>query len=119
MSILTVEEFQEIIKAAFNQWLDSKAESFTVGDVQVDVSRGVVSFDCGVPGHCLDNNDAERLKEWVNGHQFDSHGWNPKMRGCKIVGNTCQLNVFLNASVSFNFHVNLSGKCSPGRHIST
>lgn len=114
MITLSIEDIETAIQAAFKHWLDQDPDPFHIDlsghHVQVTVVVGAARFDCGIPGYNMHNRDVAALAAWVplNVRHGDSVG---ALAGCKMVGPTGQVNAYMLAAKTFNFHVNLVNAC--------
>ena len=114
MITLSLADTQTAIQAAFDHWLDQDPNSFFLdlsgNQVQVTVFVGPARFDCGTPGYNMANTDVDALAAWVPQHikLGSSVG---ALAGCKMVGQTGQVNAYMLAAKTFNFHVNLTDAC--------
>lgn len=114
MVTLSLADIEAAIQAAFDHWLDQDENSFFIDlsghHVQVTVFVGQTRFDCGIPGYDMDNADVAALAAWVPQHVKIGTATGA-LAGCKMVGQTGQVNAYLLAAKTFNFHVNLTDAC--------
>lgn len=114
MITLSLADIEAAIQAAFNHWLIQDPNSFHIdlsgNYVQVTVNVGAARFDCGIPGYNMLNGDVPALAAWVPLNI--THGGSVgALAPCKMVGLTGQVNAYMLAAKTFNFHVNLVDAC--------
>lgn len=114
MITLSLADTQAAILAAFNHWLDQDENSFFIdlsgNRVQVTVFVSAGRFDCGTPGYNMNNADVNALAAWVP-QNITTGTAVGALAGCKMVGHVGQVNAYLLAAKTFNFHVNLTDAC--------
>ncbi|HEX2080110.1 MAG TPA: hypothetical protein VHG08_20585 [Longimicrobium sp.] len=114
MITLSLADTEAAIKAAFDHWLDQDPHDFTIilgrNQVRVTIALRDGRFDCGTPGYDMAKRDVPALREWVPRH-ITCAGSVGALAACKMVGGTGQVNAYLLAAVTFNFHVNLDAPC--------
>ena len=114
MNTLPLASVQTVISEAWDHWLHSNENNFNVNvpghvvGVVVNVTDRL--FNCGMPGFNMDNDDVPALKAWAPTAIVTQQG-HGAMLPCKMVGQIGQVNVQYLATITFNFHVNLTGPC--------
>jgi hypothetical protein len=114
MVTLSLADTKRAIQAAFEHYLDQDDRPFTLRlgghDVTVTIEVRSDRFDCGTPGFNMNNSDVVALRAWVPQH-VRAGSSTGALAACKQVGATGQVNAYLLALVTFNFHVNLVSPC--------
>ena len=115
MAVLTRNQMQTCITAAYNTYVTSTANTFQVdvGGFNVSVVPTIDGsrYNCGVPGHTMPRVEAAFLRAWCINNPGPDNGSNWSYGFRDTDGghpNTVNVTLINRTPLMFNFHVNLS-----------